>query len=60
MFRDLILRLADSYRVIAPDLPGFGFTEVPEKTFDALASTVQAFTDAHGLKVVCAPIPLTS
>jgi pimeloyl-ACP methyl ester carboxylesterase len=54
MFRDLMLRLADSYRVIAPDLPGFGFTEVPEKrkytySFDALAGTVQAFTDALGL-----------
>jgi pimeloyl-ACP methyl ester carboxylesterase len=54
MFRDLILRLADSYRVIAPDLPGFGFTEVPEKrkykySFDALAGTVDAFTDALGL-----------
>jgi pimeloyl-ACP methyl ester carboxylesterase len=55
MFRDLILRLADSYRVIAPDLPGFGFTEIPEKrkytySFDALAGSVQAFTDALGLK----------
>lgn len=54
MFRDLILRLADRYRVIAPDLPGFGFTEVPEKrsytySFDALAGTVQAFTDALSL-----------
>jgi pimeloyl-ACP methyl ester carboxylesterase len=54
MFRDLILRLADSYRVIAPDLPGFGFTEIPEKrkytySFDALAGTVQAFTNALGL-----------
>src|ERR1700761_4520625 len=54
MFRDLILRLADCYRVIAPDLPGFGFTEVPEKrkytySFDALANTVQAFTDALSL-----------
>src|SRR5262245_13722299 len=29
MFRELIPRLADNYRVIAPDLPGFGFTEVP-------------------------------
>src|SRR6267154_2717473 len=29
MFRELIPRLADDYRVIAPDLPGFGFTEVP-------------------------------
>jgi pimeloyl-ACP methyl ester carboxylesterase len=30
-YRELIPRLADRYRVIAPDLPGFGFTEVPEK-----------------------------
>lgn len=54
MFRDLIPRLADEYRVIAPDLPGFGFTHVPEKrkyayTFDALARTIEAFTDAVGL-----------
>jgi pimeloyl-ACP methyl ester carboxylesterase len=55
MFRELIPRLADRFRVIAPDLPGFGFTEVPEKrkyvySFDALASTIEAFTDALGLK----------
>ena len=42
MFRELIPRLADRYRVIAPDLPGFGFTEVPAQrkytySFDALA-----------------------
>lgn len=54
MFRDLIPRLADQYRVIAPDLPGFGFTEVPEGrkytyTFDALAGTIDAFTHALGL-----------
>jgi pimeloyl-ACP methyl ester carboxylesterase len=51
MFRELIPRLADRYRVVAPDLPGFGFTEVPEKrkykyTFDGLAATVAAFTEA--------------
>jgi pimeloyl-ACP methyl ester carboxylesterase len=51
----LIPRLADRYRVIAPDLPGFGFTEVPEQrrykySFDALACTVLAFTDALQLK----------
>jgi len=55
MFRNLIPRLADRYRVIAPDLPGFGFTLVPEErkyrySFDALASTVEAFTDTLGLK----------
>lgn len=54
-YRELIPRLADRYRVIAPDLPGFGFTEVPEKrhykyTFDALAKTMLAFTDALRLK----------
>src|SRR5580698_10399721 len=54
-YRELIPRLADKFRVIAPDLPGFGFTEVPEKrnytyTFDALAKTIQAFTDALDLK----------
>jgi pimeloyl-ACP methyl ester carboxylesterase len=54
MFRDLIPRLANHYRIIAPDLPGFGFTEVPEErrytySFDALAGTIQAFTDALGL-----------
>lgn len=50
-FRELIPRLADRYRVIAPDLPGFGFTEVPDKrgytyNFDALARTMLAFTKA--------------
>jgi pimeloyl-ACP methyl ester carboxylesterase len=54
MFRELIPRLADRYRVIAPDLPGFGFTEVPKErnyqySFDALAGTIEAFTDALGL-----------
>jgi pimeloyl-ACP methyl ester carboxylesterase len=51
MFRELIPRLADDYRVIAPDLPGFGFTEVPSErqysyTFDRLALTIDAFTRA--------------
>ena len=51
MFRELIPRLADRYRVIAPDLPGFGFTEVPSErkysySFDALALTIEAFTEA--------------
>jgi pimeloyl-ACP methyl ester carboxylesterase len=54
-YRELIPRLADSYRVIAPDLPGFGFTEVPTDrgyvyTFDALAKTIEAFTNALELK----------
>jgi pimeloyl-ACP methyl ester carboxylesterase len=49
MFRELIPRLATDYRVIAPDLPGFGFTEAPPErkypyTFDRLAFTINAFT----------------
>ncbi len=51
MFRELIPRLATDYRVIAPDLPGFGFTEVPAArnyvySFDQLAFTINAFTQA--------------
>jgi pimeloyl-ACP methyl ester carboxylesterase len=51
MFRELIPRLANAYRVIAPDLPGFGFTEVPADrnyiySFDQVALTTDAFTKA--------------
>jgi pimeloyl-ACP methyl ester carboxylesterase len=51
MFRELIPRLVSDYRVIAPDLPGFGFTDVPAErkyvySFDGLASTIAAFTQA--------------
>ena len=51
MFRELLPRLASDYRVIAPDLPGFGFTEVPPErkylySFDQLALTIEAFTRA--------------
>ena len=54
-FRALIPRLADRYRVIAPDYPGFGFTDMPEQrrykySFDALAKTTMAFTDALKLE----------
>lgn len=54
-YRELIPRLAGEYRVIAPDLPGFGFTEVPKErhykyTFDALANTMLAFTDTLRLE----------
>jgi pimeloyl-ACP methyl ester carboxylesterase len=54
-YRELIPRLADRYRVIAPDLPAFGFTEVPSErryvyTFDALAKTIESFTNALNLK----------
>lgn len=51
MFRQLIPQLAQRYRVIAPDLPGFGFTEIApgsgyRYTFAQLAQTIGAFTEA--------------
>ena len=50
-FRELIPLLAPKFRVLAPDLPGFGFTEVPpprkyQYTFDNLSVTIEAFLDA--------------
>ena len=53
-YRGLIGRLADKYRVIAPDLPGFGFSDAPEAksfgyTFDHLAEVIASFTDVIGL-----------
>ncbi|MCB8877577.1 alpha/beta fold hydrolase [Acidisoma silvae] len=54
MFRDLIPELASQYRVIAPDLPGFGLTKAPPRgvfdySFDNLAEVVGKFVDAIGL-----------
>ncbi|WP_425259099.1 alpha/beta fold hydrolase [Rubrivivax sp. RP6-9] len=54
MYRDLIPMLADRYHVIAPDMPGFGLTEVPEElgyvySFDQLAWTMARFTEVLGL-----------
>ncbi|KAK0724726.1 Alpha/Beta hydrolase protein [Lasiosphaeris hirsuta] len=55
MFRNLIPLLATDYRVIALDLPGYGFTKVPAErnysyTFANLAQTFTAFVDALALK----------
>lgn len=47
-YRNLIPLLATKYRVISPDMPGFGFTETPSTftyTFDALADVVGEFLD---------------
>jgi pimeloyl-ACP methyl ester carboxylesterase/alkylhydroperoxidase family enzyme len=49
-YRGLIDRLSDKYRVIAPDLPGFGFSDAPNAksfgyTFDHLAEVIESFTD---------------
>lgn len=54
MFRDLMPALADGYRVIAPDLPGFGNTISPPRpaftySFDRLAGIIDGFTAAIGL-----------
>ena len=55
MFRNLIPRLADRYHVIAPDLPGFGFSAAPDRagfrySFDHLAGIVARFTEVVGLR----------
>lgn len=55
MFRNLIPLLSGRHRVIAPDLPGFGFTVVPperkyEYTFANLATTVESFLDALNIQ----------
>lgn len=54
MFRDLMPLLADRYRLIAPDLPGFGQTKAPPRgtfdyTFDRLADVIGGFTEALSL-----------
>ena len=55
MFRDLIPLLADRFRVVAPDLPGFGFSDGPDRaafpyTFDRLAAIIDRFTTIVGLE----------
>ncbi len=55
MFRDLMPRLADRYHVVAPDLPGFGFSDAPARaefkyTFDNLARVMQEFAEKIGLR----------
>jgi len=55
MFHGLMTQLADKYRLIAPDIPSFGFTVVPEErnyaySFESFARTLGAFSDALGLK----------
>jgi pimeloyl-ACP methyl ester carboxylesterase len=54
MYRGLIPALADRYHMVAPDLPGFGFTEAPDRTrftysFDHLAKVTERFTEILGL-----------
>src|SRR5262245_8677049 len=54
MFRDLIPQLADGFRLIAPDLPGFGQSGMPERssfgyTFANIARVIDRFTEVIGL-----------
>ena len=54
MFRNLIPALADRYHVVAPDLPGFGFSDAPDRkrfryTFENLAKVIGSFTQTIGL-----------
>jgi pimeloyl-ACP methyl ester carboxylesterase len=55
MFRNLIPALADRYHVVAPDLPGFGFSDAPDRkqfkyTFENLAKVIDRFTQTIGLE----------
>ncbi|QNK63624.1 alpha/beta hydrolase [Pedobacter sp. PAMC26386] len=55
MFRNLIPVLSEKYHVIAPDLPGFGYSDAPDHnhfqyTFDNLYKTMQSFVDELALK----------
>lgn len=54
MFRNLMPALEDRFHVIAPDYPGFGFSEFPGRdrfdySFAGYADLVAGFTDALGL-----------
>ena len=53
MFRTLIPRLADRFHIIAPDLPGFGQSDMPGRdtftyTFDKVADVIDRFTEVVG------------
>jgi pimeloyl-ACP methyl ester carboxylesterase len=50
MYRELIPTLAERYHVVAPDLPGFGYSDAPDReefeyTFDRLAQVIDRFTE---------------
>ena len=55
MYRDLLVRLADRFHLVAPDYPGFGYSDAPSPdaypyTFDALARTIERFTEQLDLQ----------
>ncbi len=54
MFRNLIPRLAGSFRIIAPDYPGYGFSSMPDRksfayTFENMTNLVEELTNKLGL-----------
>jgi pimeloyl-ACP methyl ester carboxylesterase len=54
MFRDLIPQLSDRFRLVAPDLPGFGNSDMPAPgtftyTFENIANVIDRFTETVGL-----------
>ncbi|QOZ36871.1 alpha/beta fold hydrolase [Bradyrhizobium sp. CCBAU 53421] len=53
MFRELIPLLADKFHIVAPDLPGFGQSDMPARdkfayTFDNIAGVIDRFTEVIG------------
>jgi len=55
MFRDLIPLLADRFHIVAPDLPGFGQSDMPARdkfnyTFDNIAAVIGRFTELVGFE----------
>jgi pimeloyl-ACP methyl ester carboxylesterase len=53
MFRDLIPLLADRFHIVAPDLPGFGLSDMPSRdafsyTFESIANVIDRFTEVIG------------
>lgn len=53
-FRHVMPALADRWRLVAPDFPGFGYTDTPDAdrfsyTFDGYAEFLDGFVDAIGL-----------
>ena len=55
MFRDVIPHLAGRFHLVAPDLPGFGQSDMPARgkfayTFDHIADVIDRFTEVIGLK----------
>ena len=55
MFRDLMPQLEDRFRLVAPDLPGFGQSDMPARnaftyTFENLANVIDRFTEVTGLQ----------